>query len=551
MRTQFGVLFLLALWVAYSDAWFWSWTGTTTLPPTVENEGSGSPAGSGEPPSEDIARVGAEIIDEGHGIQKVVQTRDETTQAPQLTTTTQPKNERVSEKAPAGISSRIHKPGNGTSSLKGMGSGGSDHLRFTENVSGLGPGLGSELTSDTGSSLWPGSGFRSQPETNLRSGFETQGFSEEKQDGEVMPTDYKWLDSEGSAVSQSNEVKLKIQKSQKITHNGKDEDHNLSTKSDYSVKVPSKTRVHRHSNVSWNANDFNLTKYTHENSTPGDLQTLIVGNNFVDTTQVTKDNKLLEVTQLLDSESIAKHKALPNQVLQTIQISLTRQALSTAQMPTNTPKLITQLQTTSKKPDTTSRHIATQPQVPSQAPVASQKGTTRQIGHISDATKASISEKEPSQATLISQTTVVWWASAKSHTEVAKSPLAVESPQCLKIDTALPFCSSMVGEQFVVPNYLNQSTVEEVQVLLNNWEWLLRSRCHHSLEWFFCLLLVPKCGSLVALPCRSFCEVLRDSCWTLLDEGRLPVECHTLPDEEDDGYQCLSVRNQKGNHWFK
>ncbi|KAE8299624.1 Collagen alpha-1(XVIII) chain Endostatin Non-collagenous domain 1 [Larimichthys crocea] len=110
MRTQFGVLFLLALWVAYSDAWFWSWTGTTTLPPTVENEGSGSPAGSGEPPSEDIARVGAEIIDEGHGIQKVVQTRDETTQAPQLTTTTQPKNERVSEKAPAGISSRIHKP---------------------------------------------------------------------------------------------------------------------------------------------------------------------------------------------------------------------------------------------------------------------------------------------------------------------------------------------------------------------------------------------------------------------------------------------------------
>ncbi|TKS67622.1 Collagen alpha-1(XVIII) chain [Collichthys lucidus] len=74
----------------------------------------------------------------------------------------------------------------------------------------------------------------------------------------------------------------------------------------------------------------------------------------------------------------------------------------------------------------------------------------------------------------------------------------------------------MVGEQFVVPNYLNQSTVEEVQ-----------------------------CGSPVSLPCRSFCEVLRDSCWTLLDEGRLPVECHTLPDEEDDGYQCLSVRNRK------
>ncbi|KAF0026136.1 hypothetical protein F2P81_020873 [Scophthalmus maximus] len=80
---------------------------------------------------------------------------------------------------------------------------------------------------------------------------------------------------------------------------------------------------------------------------------------------------------------------------------------------------------------------------------------------------------------------------------------------------------------------------------MNKWAWLLNSHCHHSLEWFFCLLLVPKCGSPGALPCRSFCEVLQDSCWALLDEGHLPVECHTLPEDEDDGYQCLSVSNQK------
>lgn len=178
---------------------------------------------------------------------------------------------------------------------------------------------------------------------------------------------------------------------------------------------------------------------------------------------------------------------------------------------------------------------------PDQALATSQTVAPTQIGHILYATQTPLSEQEPSQTTSASQT------------EIVQSPFSVESPQCLFVDIPLPFCSSAFGESFAVPNYLNQTSVEEVQVLLNEWAWLLRSHCHHSLEWFFCLLLVPKCGSLAPplLPCRSFCEVLRDSCWTLLDEGRLPLECHTLPDEEDDGYQCLSVSNQKGNHWFE
>lgn len=316
------------------------------MAPTVEPEGSGG-SGSGEIPTENIARHGAEIIDEGHGIHKAAQNWDETTEAPRLTTlipTTELEIEGTSERGTAEISSRTRKPGNGTSSIKGMGSGGSDHLRFVGNVSELGSGLESELASDTGSGLWSESG------------------------------------------------------------------------------------------------------------------------------------------------------------------------------------------------------------VPNQALAASETVATSQIGHILDATQTPISEQEPSQASQTSQTAVYSQAP-----EIVKSAFGVESPQCLLLDTALPFCSSMVGERFAVPNYLNQSSVQEVQVLLNEWAWLLRSHCHHSLEWFFCLLLLPKCGSLVPtlLPCRSFCEVLRDSCWTLLDEGRLPVECHTLPDEEDDGYQCLSVSNQKGNHWFK
>lgn len=563
MRTQFGVLLLLALWVVYSDAWFWTWTGTTTLAPLVDHEGSGSPAGSGEPPSDSIARVGAEIIDEGHGIQMVEQTWDETTEAPRLTTTTQPENEGASEKGTARISSGISKPGNGTSSLTGTGSGGSDHLKFTGNVSGLGFGLGSELASDSGSGLWSGSGFRSEsefptgPQASWGSGFE-QGFSEENQQGEGMPIDNRGFNSGSSGLSQTNELKLKFQKSDWITRKGTDQGHGLgSTKSeqnlDFSVKPPNNTRGNRKldSNSSWNAPDFNLTEYSHENSTQGGLLTPVLSSDSVNTPQPTKDNQLVEVTQLPAGESTAKQKALHYQD-KPEQASFASQATQT---PTNTPKtLITQIQTASKKPDTTSIPTAAQTRVPSQASAASQRVVTSQIGHILRATQTSVSEQEPSQTTLVSRTAAGRGAPAESHTDVAKSTLVIESPQCLLLDTALPFCSSMVGERFVVPNYLNQSSVQEVQVLLNDWAWLLRSHCHHSLEWFFCLLLVPKCDSLVpppVLPCRSFCEVLRDSCWTLLDEGRLPVECHTLPDEEDDGYQCLSVSNQKGNHWFK
>ncbi|TWW80493.1 Collagen alpha-1(XVIII) chain [Takifugu flavidus] len=242
MKIQSQVYILVALGVVSTDAWFWSRTGPTTLAPTpaVESEGSGSPADSGDPPTESSAKLRAEIIDEGHDFYNVVQTWNETTVAPVLTTPMQLQNENGSEPEPAGISSPISKP-----------------------------------------------------------------------------------------------------------------------------------------------------------------------------------------------------------VAKVYPLALGRPS------------------------------------------------TTRPNDHI----------KTPT--TTLNQT-------AEGSVEPG------ESPQCLLLDTALPFCS-VTGEYFLVPNYLNHTTVAEVQ-----------------------------CGSLVPLlPCRRFCEVLKDSCWSLLDEGRLPVECHALPDEEDDGYQCLSVSNQK------
>lgn len=487
MKIQSQVYFLVALGVVSTDAWFWSWTGTTTLAPTPagDTEGSGSPAGSGDPPVESFAKLGAEIIDEGHGFQNIVQTWSETTVAPVLTTTMQLQSDNGSETEPAGISSPISEPGNGTSLFKGYGSG-------TGNVSKLKPETDSESRSE--------SGFGSGYETNWESGIETVVFPKKNQQEGLVSADYQELDNRSRVMSQEDEQKLKSQRTFRITHTIKDNSGSTET------TTTSKNNL---------GNAF-----LKENSSRGDELVLIKSNQSGDTLQLIQNNQAGEISQVAGGGLAAEEEVLRNQVLEGSPGLVVRQMLSPNQTKSSTSKTtISYLQTAHKKSDDS---WGVRVFLPSANP---QRVTTSPEDHIQ---------------THLNQT-------AEGSGEQGGSP------KCWLLATALPFCSSMTGDAILLPNYLNHSTVAEVRALLHSWAWLLKSRCHHSLEWFFCLLLAPKCGSLVVppLPCRSFCEVLKDSCWTLLDEGRLPVECHSLPDEEDDGYRCLSVSNQKGKRWLK
>lgn len=143
------------------------------------------------------------------------------------------------------------------------------------------------------------------------------------------------------------------------------------------------------------------------------------------------------------------------------------------------------------------------------------------------------------------------------------SPINQSDSACLPVPSDWPICSGKRSKYFMLPNFFNHTSVEEVGVVLQEWAWLLRAGCHHGTEWFLCLLLAPRCPTpnttaptpLPAqsptahpyLPCRSFCHVLQDSCWASLENGRLPVECHLLPDREPGHPPCVSVSNQKGN----
>lgn len=121
---------------------------------------------------------------------------------------------------------------------------------------------------------------------------------------------------------------------------------------------------------------------------------------------------------------------------------------------------------------------------------------------------------------------------------------------CLPVPSDWPICKQL--SFFTLPNIFNHTSVEEVGTALKEWAWLVRAGCHHSTEWFLCLLLAPRCTSPSApihFPCRSFCFVLQDSCWASLENGRLPVECHLLPEQaqEPERPACASVSNRKGN----
>lgn len=130
----------------------------------------------------------------------------------------------------------------------------------------------------------------------------------------------------------------------------------------------------------------------------------------------------------------------------------------------------------------------------------------------------------------------------------AVQPVRHASSRCLPLPPSLPVCGSLGISRSWLPNHLHHSSGEEVLVAAQAWEGLLRSHCHHFLAWFFCLLMAPPCGPgpLPALPpCRQFCEVLEDACWSRLDGGRLPVTCASLPAQED-GY-CVFIGPAAGN----
>lgn len=529
MRINSAVCLLVALLVMGSDAWFWSWTDTTTLAPAVDSEGSGGTLGSGEGPLENIATVGQEDVIEGtYRVQKNMRTLDGTT-APQHEITVAPQDETTvasqdeTTVAPLPITTEAPKtalaprsisaPGNGTSSKKGTSSSeASGLLKFAGNVSGLGARHESKLVSGTGVGVWSDSGSESRSESGVRTkpgtswGPEIEIFKR-REEGENIEADHR-----DRKVSLANGVRSDLQETSWLAHHKIDGGQ---------VYVGTSEESRDFSPQSGRQNKMLETRW--------DIKNMTSHPTSADKISESKDaSKLATKIQLSAGESPAGHHNLHRRVFKTSLARFPGQTATSALSPTAKPE-----------------DLSSQTQVvAAEHYVVASKITRTDNAPILTKVDASRSSQFRQVALNMQEQTGV-------HHDLVDSIALTESPQCLLLESSLPFCSSMASQQFAVPNFFNQSSVEEVRVLLHNWAWLLNSKCHRSLEWFFCLLLLPKCGTAVQMPCRSVCEVLKDSCWTLLDQGHLPVECQTLPEEEQDGCQCLSVSNHKGNSWLK
>lgn len=300
MKIQSQVYFLVALGVVSTEAWFWSWTGTTTLAPTsaVETEGSGSPAGSGDPPPESFAKLGAQIIDEGHGFQNIVQTWNETTVTPVLSTTIQLQNENGSETETAGISSPSSKPGNGTSLFVGFGSG-------KRNVPKLKREFESELALGTKSDVWSRlrseSGFGSGYETNLDHRIETVLSSKKKQQEGHVSNDYR-LDN--LSMSQEDELKLRSQSTDRIIRTRKDNSSSTKTNTASNNTPKNESRI---TSSTWNTVSFNLT-FLLENSSQGEALLTIKSSNSGDTKQLIPTNQAVNISQIAAEQEVSNNQ---------------------------------------------------------------------------------------------------------------------------------------------------------------------------------------------------------------------------------------------------
>ncbi len=68
---------------------------------------------------------------------------------------------------------------------------------------------------------------------------------------------------------------------------------------------------------------------------------------------------------------------------------------------------------------------------------------------------------------------------------ISTSTFTEDSTNCLSRGSDWPFCLSHSEVTFSVPNFFNHTQAVDVVAVLNEWGWLLRSGCHHGLEWFF------------------------------------------------------------------
>ncbi|XP_054839436.1 secreted frizzled-related protein 5 [Eublepharis macularius] len=118
-----------------------------------------------------------------------------------------------------------------------------------------------------------------------------------------------------------------------------------------------------------------------------------------------------------------------------------------------------------------------------------------------------------------------------------------KQPQCVDIPADLQLCHTVGYKRMRLPNLLDHESMPEVKQQASSWVPLLAKRCHSDTQVFLCSLFAPVCLDRPIYPCRSLCEVVRDSCAPVMESYGFPwpdmLSCNKFPFDND---LCITVQ---------
>ncbi|KAH0623834.1 hypothetical protein JD844_006988 [Phrynosoma platyrhinos] len=118
-----------------------------------------------------------------------------------------------------------------------------------------------------------------------------------------------------------------------------------------------------------------------------------------------------------------------------------------------------------------------------------------------------------------------------------------KQPQCVDIPADLQLCHNVGYKRMRLPNLLEHESMPEVKQQASSWVPLLAKRCHSDTQVFLCSLFAPVCLDRPIYPCRSLCEVVRDSCAPVMESYGFPwpemLSCNKFPFDND---LCITVQ---------
>lgn len=116
-------------------------------------------------------------------------------------------------------------------------------------------------------------------------------------------------------------------------------------------------------------------------------------------------------------------------------------------------------------------------------------------------------------------------------------------PQCLDIPPDMQLCRDVGYKRMRLPNLLEHETMAEAKQQAGSWVPLLAKQCHTDTQLFLCSLFAPVCLDRPVYPCRSLCEVVRDSCAPVMESYGFPwpemLHCGKFPSDHE---LCIAVQ---------